>query len=122
MNNNIFSSERGGYVIIDYKLIGERIKEARGIKNVTQEKLAELVDVSVAYISKVERGGQINLKKLAQISLVLEASMEFLVTGIVAEDKSHLNRELYDILINCTPEKQRLIYNMARIVLDTEFD
>ena len=122
MNNNIFSSERGGYVIIDYKLIGERIKEARGIKNVTQEKLAELVDVSVAYISKVERGGQINLKKLAQISLVLEASMEFLVTGIVAEDKSHLNRELYDILVKCTPEKQRLIYNMARIVLDTEFD
>lgn len=50
-------------VRIDYQLMGERIKNKRNEKGISQEKLAETMDVSVAYLSRVERGtAQITLK------------------------------------------------------------
>ena len=41
---------------LDYNVIGTRIKQARLAKNLTQEDLAEKIDVSVAFLSRVERG------------------------------------------------------------------
>ena len=41
---------------IDYKLLGERIKQQRRIKGTTQENFAEYLNVSVGYISQIERG------------------------------------------------------------------
>ena len=53
---------------IDYSVIGSRIKEARLSKNLTQEELADQIDISVAFLSRVERGNShINLKRLNQI-------------------------------------------------------
>ena len=40
---------------IDYKVIGQRIKEARRKKGWSQERLSEEIDVAVPYISRVER-------------------------------------------------------------------
>ena len=42
--------------MIDYKLIGARIKEARKKANITQEVLAEKADITVVYLSKIENG------------------------------------------------------------------
>jgi len=53
---------------LDYNIIGERLKEARVNKKYTQENLAEKLDVSVAFLSKIERGkSHINLKRLSQL-------------------------------------------------------
>ena len=41
---------------LDYNIIGERLKKARVEKNMTQEKLAEQLDVSIAFLSRIERG------------------------------------------------------------------
>ena len=47
------------------KLLGKRIKELRKNAGFTQEKLAEMVDLSREYITRVERGQKnISLKKL----------------------------------------------------------
>ena len=52
---------------IDYSVIGSRIKQARLAKNMTQEDLADKIDISVAFLSRVERGNShINLKRLNQ--------------------------------------------------------
>ena len=40
---------------LNYSVIGARLKQARIEKHITQEKLAEELDLSVAYISRVER-------------------------------------------------------------------
>ena len=50
---------------IDYSVIGQRIREARISKNLTQEDLSEQLDVSVAFLSRIERGSShINLRRL----------------------------------------------------------
>lgn len=57
---------------LDYTIIGERLKKARLEKNLTQEQLAEQIDVSIAFLSRVERGSShINLKRLTQICNIL---------------------------------------------------
>ena len=107
---------------IDYKLIGERIREARKEKGLTQEKLSEEIDVTIAFLSRIERGAaQINLKRLAQISTTLDIPIEKLITGTATASINYLDKDLYNILIQCTPEKQRLIYNIAKIVAVSNF-
>ena len=38
---------------LDYTIIGERLKKARTDKKLTQEKLAEQLDVSIAFLSRI---------------------------------------------------------------------
>jgi DNA-binding XRE family transcriptional regulator len=45
-----------GGVTMDLKVVGQRIKEAREAKNLTQEELAALVDLSSTHVSVIERG------------------------------------------------------------------
>ncbi len=106
----------------DYKLIGQRIKEVRRQRGWSQERLSEEIDVTTVYISRVERGtSQINLKRLAQISKALDTSVEYLISGTATESPNYLDKELYQTLLNCTPAKQRLIYNIAKIVSGAKF-
>lgn len=41
---------------MDAKAVGQRIKTAREKKNLTQEDLAALVDISPTHVSVIERG------------------------------------------------------------------
>jgi transcriptional regulator with XRE-family HTH domain len=42
----------------DLRRLGERIREHRHAKGLTQESLAQTLDLSVAYVSLIERGGR----------------------------------------------------------------
>lgn len=107
---------------IDYKLIGQRIKEARKKMGWSQEKLGEKIDVATVYISRIERGGsQVNLKRLSQISRALNVPIEKLITGTMVENTIYLNKEFQELLDKCTPDKQQLIYNIAKIVAGIKF-
>ena len=57
---------------LDFAVIGGRIKKARLDKKMTQEDLAEQLEVSVAFLSRIERGlSHVNLKRLSQICSIL---------------------------------------------------
>lgn len=57
------------------KILGQNIAKYRQAKNLSQEKLAELVDLSREYITRVERGQKnISLKKLFAITDALEVN------------------------------------------------
>ena len=43
-------------MVVDYTLIGRRIKYARMKNKITQEEMADKLDVSAAFYSRVERG------------------------------------------------------------------
>ncbi len=42
----------------DLRLLGERVREHRRSRGLTQEDLAQSLDLSVAYVSLIERGGR----------------------------------------------------------------
>ena len=79
----------------DYFVIGRRIKEARINNKLTQEALADKIDVSVAFMSRIERGSsQVNLKRLIQIAEILNVSPSFLLTGSNTRSKRLFKRGL----------------------------
>ena len=104
----------------DYSVIGRRIKNTRLEQNIKQEALADKLDVSVAFISRVERGTtKINLKRLTEIAEVLNVSPAYLLTGSNTVSKDYLKEDFRIILEKCTPEQQKLIYQISELVSRT---
>ena len=69
--------------------IGGRISALRITHHITQEQLAEQMDVSVKHMSEVERGlSSFSLEKLIAVSKVFDCSLDYLILGNAADDSS----------------------------------
>jgi len=103
----------------DYSMIGSRIKKARENKGITQEALAESMDVSNAYVSKIERGKTpVNLDNLGKICAVLETSADYILRGANTARDDYMRNEIMTMLEGCPPEKIKLIAQIIKPILD----
>lgn len=103
---------------LDYKTIGQRIKDSRIEKNITQSKLSELLNVSNVYISRIERGvSKVNLEMLYSISLLLDVPIGILITGVDQDSKNYLDDEISKLLDQCTSDKKKLVYELVMAVV-----
>lgn len=106
---------------LDFTIIGSRLKRARLNKKMTQEELAEQIDVSVAFLSRIERGlSHVNLKRLSQICSILGISEGDILNGTASTSHQYLISEFNDILSNCPADKQKLIYKIAKTIIEDE--
>ena len=104
---------------LDYTIIGERLKKARLVKKLTQEQLAEKLEVSVAFLSRAERGDvKINLSRITQLCDLLDTSISDILTGTVSNSKDYLAEDFSNLLKNCPPEKLKLIYDIAKVIIN----
>lgn len=76
---------------MNLKEIGRRIANQRKLKGYTQEKLSEMVNLSVGYISGIESGNKVaSLKNMLKIANVLEMSLDFmLLSDITTNEVKH---------------------------------
>ena len=103
---------------LDYKVIGERIKDSRKEKGYTQRYLSKKMDISVAYISRVERGiSKINLTRLTQISKLLNISLSYLLSGAIEEDVKFLDLEFKKALEKCSPERKKVALEVVKLIV-----
>ena len=106
---------------LDYTVIGQRIKQARLAKNLTQEDLAEKIDISVACLSRVERGNShVNLKRLNQLCKLLDVDEGYVLNGASSDSNNYLDKEFSELLKGCSPEKQKLIYRVAQTIAESD--
>ncbi len=104
---------------LNYSMIGVRLKQSRMNKKITQEKLAEALDVSVAYVSRIERGStEINLKRLAEICSLLDTSFGEILDGTSSGSSNYLSADFNNLLKNCPSEKMDLIYKIANVIIN----
>lgn len=102
---------------IDYELVGQRIASNRKKNYVTQEQLAEQLDVSTTFISKIERGKtQLSLERLVQICQYLHISPTELLYGSNF-DSSYMLAELSSLLKQCPEESLSLIKSLIEDVI-----
>lgn len=67
---------------IDLVEIGKRISIERKRNNITQEQLAEKMNVSIQMISNLERGNKaIKISNLLNLSQILGVSTDYILTG-----------------------------------------
>jgi len=102
---------------IDYNAIGKRIKAHRLSANMTQEGLAEKLDISVSFQSRLERGAaKISFEKLVATSEQLNVSVSELIAGVNENSQTYLNADLQNIVKNFSKEKMRLLLNIAEAI------
>ena len=66
----------------DRTAYGERIKRLRTGRELTQEQLAEKINISRTYIVKIENGVQIDPIEIAiELAMFFDVSMDFLLLG-----------------------------------------
>ncbi len=83
------------------KLLGGRIRELREKKKLTQEKLAEKINIGQRNLSKIECGNIfVSAKTLAKIIEALEVKPEELFTFKDVQDKEVLKQELINAIQN----------------------
>lgn len=65
---------------MDYVLLGKLVRIRRKALHLTQEKLAELTGVSVAFVGHIERGTRkLSVETLRNICIALGVSADYLI-------------------------------------------
>jgi len=101
---------------INYKLIGQRVRDARNTKGLSQAALAEEIDRSVPFISHIETATkQASLESLVRIASVLDVTVDTLLSGNQLNDPLECHYELAKIMENCNSYEKRFIYELSSI-------
>lgn len=103
----------------DYGMIGKRIRKARQSKGLTQEDLAEKLDVSNAYVSKIERGKTaVNLETISKIAILLEQPSQYILTGADQGSADYMRNEIVEMLQGCSADKIKLIAQVIKPIIE----
>lgn len=106
---------------IDYISIGSRIRQARQSKGLTQSRLAELLEVTPEYISRMERAStKPSLPTLSKIAGLLNVSLTYLLEGATISSADYKLEEFAEILKEMPASKRKLLYDFALLLLQSE--
>ena len=106
---------------ISYDIIGSRLKDARKSKNITQQALSEELNISISFLSRVERGlSHFNLERILQTCYILEVPVSYILEGTCSKDENYLEQDFSNLLKSCSPEKQKLIYDVAKTIAESK--
>lgn len=97
------------------KDVGNRVRQARKDKGLTQSQLADRIDVSESHLSAIETG-KINfgVDVLYKLTDELQVSADWLLRASNPETRK-INNEEFDALISdCSPEEISAIFKMAK--------
>ena len=103
---------------LNYLLIGQRVKELRQQNALTQDKLAELCDVSTSYLGHIERGSRnLSLETAYKISKCLKVSLDSLIIDGINENNSTLVN-IDAILKKHDAEARKKFNRIAKVIAD----
>ena len=104
---------------MDLKAVGQRIKAAREAKNLTQEELAALVNLSTTHVSVIERGLKVTkLDTFVAIANALDVSADALLIDVVTHSATGVTNELSDMIGKLPKDEQKRILNAVRALVD----
>jgi transcriptional regulator with XRE-family HTH domain len=80
---------------LDYKAIGKRIKIARIKADLTQEKLAETIELSPTHLSNIETGTtRVSLTTIVSLANALSVSVDDLLCDSVIKSKIQFEKDI----------------------------
>ena len=95
---------------LDYKTIGQRIKDARARIGMSQERLAELAGLSMTHMSHIETGNtKVSLPALVQVANALNVSLDDLVCDSLDKAKKIFENDITQTVQDCSEQEIRVI-------------
>ena len=104
-------------VTVNYEDVGNKIRGRRNFLKVTQENLANDINVSASFISDIENGRRkMSLETMIKISIALKTSLDYFVLDNVKDIKTKNNikfDELKNILETVDEKKESIFLDFA---------
>jgi transcriptional regulator with XRE-family HTH domain len=106
---------------MEYSSIGDKIKRLRKDNNLTQEVLAEQLDISYTYLSQIERGVRgISIDILILFANRFNVSVDYLLSDYLNKDigkeSKEIDDELLKILEDKTPTEKLKFVNIIKAI------
>ena len=99
---------------IDYVALGRRIRGARKAMGLSQEKLAEMVDLSTPHVSHIENGStKVSLPSLVLIANALQTTMDRLLHDNLTVLLEAYDAEFKELLGDCSDWERELLYTVV---------
>ncbi len=105
---------------LDYKAIGKRIKIARIKADMTQEMLAEKIELSPTHLSNIETGTtRVSLTTIVSIANGLGVTVDDILCDNVIKARVQIENDIAEILDDCDEYEIRMIKDMAVALKET---
>jgi len=102
---------------MDYKRLGERIREERLRLHLTQAQLAEAVDISDTYMGAIERGERsLTLDTLVRLVNRLGVTVDYMLADSVTDSDSNIIDQFKQIIDQQPLERKQMAINVLRTI------
>lgn len=99
---------------LNYSLIGMRLRECRKNKHLTQERIAELTELSAQHISGIERGSaQVSLPALVRLCNVLDVTPDEILMDSLKSVTPALLQSVEKVFIDASADEVFLMLSQA---------
>lgn len=107
--------------VLDYRLIGKRIKNCRLKMKLTQERLAEASGIGIQHLSKIENGRvSLSLTCLAALATALQTTTDYLLAdNVTANSAPYLLNEVQAIYEDCTPDEMYILIETSKALKES---
>ena len=104
---------------MDARKVGRRIQEVRKDRNLTQQGLSEMVNLSTKYISNIECGFKMpKLGTFVAIANALQCDANLLLSDVLDVTVSHESGLISRKLLQLPAEEQRKIHRLLEVMIE----
>ena len=102
---------------MDYKKLGDRIRQERRRLGLTQSKLAEDIDISDTYMGQIERGERsLTLDTLIRLVNRLDVTIDFLLSDYVIDADENIINQLKQIIDNQSQKHKQMAVDVLKTI------
>ena len=94
--------------------LGKKIKKERQKRGITQEQLAEKIDISTNFMSLIENGRNMSVETLVKIAKVFGVSVDFLLNDTLEVSNDNISAQIMYNLSTLTDEERLFFLNMIK--------
>lgn len=100
---------------LNFAHIGKKIRNVRISKNLTQEYVANMVDVNTSHISNIENNRvKVSLSTLVQICNALDTTVDYILADEYNHPSSVIEQEILHEVQSCSLETQKQILKIVK--------
>lgn len=105
---------------IDYIQLGKRLKRYRQKAHLTQEMLADKIDVATSTIAHAENGtSKPSLPLILKVANALNVTVDQLLCDSLPVAETYLEKDIADLLADCSIREKQIIHDIISATKET---
>lgn len=99
---------------MDLYCLGNRIRKTRMNCGITQEKLAEMVDISTNFMSLIENGRNMSVETLVKIAAALGVTVDYLLSDTMEVKSDKIMTQIAQNLSTLSDDEKLFFLNVIK--------